>query len=167
MLVLPADPLWQADAPPPASIQEFQDDVAGKLGAAWDVTLTAYDNDSPADPAGVSVSLRACHGDLVVSVTRHAGSDSVLIGLRGAEPSIPFEDIAVAKHHIGEDEVLARAHRDPDECPPLVTLDKALWLLGEWCDDLPVELANHEFAGSLNRIAAKFADKLFGSRPSA
>lgn len=157
MLILPTDSHWKDG--PPASVAAFRDFVADHL-EGWDVQLTAYDNDAPEGPEDVSAAVRARVGDLHVSISRHAGSDTVLVQL-GVSPPVPFEDLAVQMDAVATADLIARVRPpdDPDgiDLQPLVATDEALAMLNGWWRDrrLSTDSCTTEFWASLGDIAAK------------
>ena len=159
MLVLPTDRQWKTG--PPAAIKRFRDTLAEDLGDAWNVALQAYDNDAPDDAEDISAEAVATHGDLVVSITRHAGFDTVLVGVGDVPPAIPFEDLAAACGWADKDQVLALADQNPDDVKPLVRLEKTLWMLRESQDELPDKLKDDRFMRKVHSIADEFAERLF------
>lgn len=158
MLVLPTDPQWKGRRP--ANVTSFLDFLAERLDA-WTVTLTAYDNDAPDDLDSISAEVLASYGDLLVSITRHAGFDTILVGLRGASPTFPFEDLAAACEWTSKESVLALADQDPNDHQPLFPLEDALGILDQSRDELPDQLKSHRFRGHLRSIADEFGKRLF------
>ena len=162
MLILPTDPHWQNG--PPLAIERFRKFVAKHLGDAWTVALTAYDNDAPTEVDYISAEVRASHevqgshDEVLVSVTRHAGFDTVLVGMTGVvPPTVPFEDLAAASGWASKEEVLALAGQDLDNVEPLRPLDCALSLLGKSPNDLAAKLQDTTFRAQLQQIANEFA----------
>ena len=157
MLILPTDSWWKDG--PPASVAAFRDFVAGQL-EGWDVELTAYDNDARETPEDVSAAVQAQVADIRVSISRHAGSDAVVVQL-GAFGPVPFEDLAVKMGAARLGDLVA--HVCPPDDPsrvdlrPLVATDEALAMLDGWWRDkhLSASCRTPAFWASLNEIAAE------------
>lgn len=159
MLIVPPDPQWKVG--PPGSVGEFRNLVAGRLGDAWDVALAAYDNDAPDDVADISAQINASDGALLVSITRHAGFDTVLVGLSGVPPAkVPLEDIAAASGWVAEESVLALADQESDDLQPFLPLNDALGFLDESRSVLAGQLQDADYLARLREIAARFAHRL-------
>ena len=157
MLVTPSTQREIAKAP--TSILGFRDSVSQGLGNGWNVQLTAYDDDE-AELEGISAELLATSGSLVVTITHHAGFDTVLVGLSGNAPTIPIEDLAVACNKLDKQELLALADQDPIEAQPILHLKDAIHFLKDSRQSLQVNLKNERFHAKLNSIAAEFATRL-------
>ena len=141
---------------PPDAVRDFQGQVAQGLGGVWTVDIVAYDDDVPEDTAFISASLvAATQGGLRVQISRHGGTDQVLVALGESAP-VPFEDLAVATGEFCIDELVRRAAADVDEelCP-VVPFPRTLELLHDWGCELPDALSpnNEHTATSLRQIA--------------
>ena len=160
MLVLPSDPRWNDG--PPAVIDTFRQSVAEHLGDAWNVRLTAYDNDAPDEQQAISAEVQATHGDVLLSITRHAGFDMVLVELRGATPrTVPFEDLAAVCGWVSRDEVLGLALQDPkEEFGPVLPLGEALDRLDQCREELQAWLTDEHVAAQLQSMSDEFASRL-------
>ena len=157
MLVLPSDRNWNEN--PPASVVAFRDLVAGCL-EGWDVELTAYDNDAPDAIESISAAVRAQVADLQVSISRHAGSDTVLVQFGDFGP-IPFEDLAVAMGVASLEDLIAHMRppvnpNQEDLCPFIGTGD-ALRMLNTWrCNNrLSTLSSSKDFRAELSEIATQ------------
>ena len=64
-------------------------------------------------------------------------STPLLVGLRGASPTFPFEDLAAACDWTSKESVLALADQDPNDHQPLFPLEDALGILDQSRDELP------------------------------
>ena len=161
MFVLPKDPKWK-DGPPEA-IDHFLKFVSAHLGDAWTVKLSAYDSIAPENLDNISAKVQASYRDLEVSITRHGGFDTVLVGLKGDSQMFPFEDLAAMCGWTHKAKVLALANKTPEPSNPLVPLNKALRTLNQSRGELIAEIKNPEFRAQLQSFAEEFAERLFGN----
>lgn len=143
---------------PPPAVSAYRREVEDGLGDGWAVGDVCFDRDVPDDPALVSAALVASTEDgAVVAFSRHLGTDSVHIEFRGGEP-VPFEDLAVAKHVLRIEALLAHARVDAGDdrgVQPLVPFERILRCLADWRDEIPHDLdpENQDMADELHGIA--------------
>ena len=137
MLLEPPSPQW---GKAPHAVTAFRNEIVRGLGGDWEVQLTAYDDsDACTDPAHVAAAFKASNQQGIgVDISRHAGSDSVLVSIRGRGP-FPFEDLAVATGVAEEQDLInlvkdAFNGKDPQ---PLVAFDGVLRKLRDWGEHLP------------------------------
>ena len=153
---------------PPDAIQAFRCHVAEILAEGWDVVLVAYNDDVPENHAFISAAVVATSGRIRVDISRHAGSDTVLVRFGECDP-VPFEDLAVAKGELDRNELVERSSADDTNDPrllkPLVRLHRVLELLREWRDQLHKDLHpdNSTVAAQLQRVSDEVAARLFRS----
>ena len=159
MFVLPKDPKWK-DGPPEA-IDHFLKIVSAHLGDAWTVKLSAYDSIAPENLDNISAKVQASYRDVEVSITRHGGFDTVLVGKKGDSQTFPFEDLAAVCGWTHKAKVLALANKTPEPFNPLVPLNKALRTLNRSRDDLITQLKSSDFRARLDRFSDEFAQRLF------
>lgn len=164
MLVERSSDAWY----PPDAIQAFRCHVAEALAEGWDVVLVAYDDDVPEDHAFISAAVVATSGRIRVDISRHAGSDTVLVRFGDSDP-VPFEDLAVAKGELDRKHLVELSSvDDPNDArllKPLVCLHRVLEILRDWRDQLHKDLhpENSEVAARLQRISDEVAAGLFRS----
>ena len=153
---------------PPDAIQAFHLHVAETLAEGWDVVLVAYDDDVPDSHAFISAAVVATSGRIRVDISRHAGSDTVLVRFGESDP-VPFEDLAVVKGELDRNELVELSSTDDPKDPrllkPLVRLQRVLELLREWRDQLHKDLHpdNSKVAAQLQRVSDEVAARLFRS----
>ena len=111
----------------------------------------------PRDLAHISAAVQARHGELHVSISRHATSDTILVQFR-VYPPVPFEDLAVAMGKLDIEEVLNRVRPTNDlDFQPLVPLEDALAKLAAWRDKLTWAFGHDDFRTKLGDIAHQVA----------
>ena len=136
MLIDLSSPQWKDPPATPKAVTEFQRQIVCGLGGGWEVELLAYDDsDACNGPENVSASLKAKHpqNGVYVGISRHVGSDSVLVRFGDRGP-FPFEDLAVATG-IAEEDALIDLVKDAfneAQPKPLVEFEAMLEALRRW-----------------------------------
>ena len=162
MLILPNNPRWKDGRP--ALVDQFRSLVASRLGDAWTVKLTAYDDACGVainDIAHVSAAIHASCDAMLVSISRHRGFDTVLVELPRVPPhTVPFEDLAAALCWVPEDDVLALADQEPPHLQPLLPFDDVLSFLDQSRELRADELRSDELFARLRNIANRFGARI-------